>query len=136
VIGDILPALDELRVAAESMMTSTCTIRRPDGGSTVDPVTLVATPTYLPLPVYRGRCKVQSRALAVDSQESAGSVTTVQRLEVHVPVGAGPFEPFDVVEVTASRNPHLVGAQYQVLEDAVKDHQTAKRLSVRRIGAL
>lgn len=135
IADDIAAALPELQAHAESMMTSTCVVRRPDGGSAVDPATLVATPTYLPDAIHVGRCKVQTRVLVISAEDTAESKITVQRLELHVPVTAGPFEPYDVAEITSSRQPHLVGARYQIQEDDVKEWQTAKRLSVLMVGS-
>ena len=107
------------RAAAEALFDCTCEVLRPTGETTTDPVTLTVVPV-LDRPLLfidpagvranTGRCKVQTRALVINAEESAESTTTVQRLEVHVSAMAGPFEPFDVIRIVSSeQQPHLVG---------------------------
>jgi hypothetical protein len=114
-------------------MSSTCTVRRVSGSST-DPATGVVTPTYTS--VYTGPCKVQSTPgnAWAGSPEAGGHSFTVQSLELHLPVSAGPVRVGDVVDVTADPNDaQLVGRRYRVVAEHHKSWATAQRVPVEEV---
>lgn len=124
----IARTLPKLRAEAESRMNSTCSVTRP--GETGDPITGTTSATD----VWSGKCRVKSlarrQAAAVDV--STSSVTIIDD-EVHVPVHVGPFRVGDVVEITASPNPLLVGVRYRITSLHEADDTTAQRLPVERL---
>lgn len=79
---------------------------------------------FTDLPVYSGKCKVQSQRPYESVINSASRPAVVQRLEVHVPIGAGPFQIGDVFTVAGHPYPLRVGG----VDD--KTIQTAQRLLV------
>lgn len=123
----ILATLPRLRAEAEALMTATATIYRKTG-QTRDGVRLVAVWTA----VYTGRCKVQTYEAHEQQQGTqSGATATAQRSQVHVPVGAYSPEPGDVVKLTASRDPHMVGRLWRVVVRwPAKEHATAYRAHV------
>lgn len=120
-------ALAAGRREAEALMLDSCTIRR-----VVDVLTDAdGNDIAVYESVYAGRCKVQTYEPYERSPESGGRTVVVQRYSVHVPVGAGPFLPGDVITITASRfATHAVGATYRVAGLHEKTFQTAQRLLV------
>lgn len=124
--GDITAALLELRALAESLMVDTCTITAPGEGDP-DPV----TGDVPRVPVYSGRCKVQSFDAQESNPEAAGTVYTVQRYRVDVPVGS--FAPVVGAEVTMTAvtlDPFLIGRKYRVVGLLHKSMATAYRMAV------
>lgn len=122
---DLTAALPELREQAESRMTATCTVDRPDG--TPDPVTGV-TPADR---VYDGRCRVQTWEPHESETDAGARRRTSQRYSVHVPVGSFAPRRDDIVIVTVSADdPHLVGRRYRVAALLHKEAATAYRLGV------
>lgn len=120
IADDLLAALPRLQEAAESLMVSPCTIRRP---SSVEPDPVTGADTEVPgALVYDGGCKLQSREGEIRNGEVADSTTTTQRWEVHVPVSSGPYLKGDVVTV--------LGRKFRVEGLHVKTWQTAQRLPV------
>lgn len=123
----ILAALPELRRQAESLMTATATIYRKTGQSR-DGVLVTALWTV----AYEGRCKIQTyepHEQPVGTQ--TGASATVQRSQVHVPVGDYMPEPGDVVKLTDSRDPHMIGRLWRItVRWPAKEHATAYRAHV------
>jgi len=84
--------------------------------------------------VYTGRVKIQSGATQESTPEAGGATLTVQRSEVHFPVGA--FVPAigQVVTVTAAAlDPLLIGRVFRVVALLHKSAATAYRLSVTEV---
>ena len=132
-LGDaIATALPRLRAQAESLMRDTIRADRqtgttPDGlGGDVPVLTTL----------YTGRGKVQSQAVQQLNPEAGGHVYTVQRYEVHLPVGS--FSPAvgDLLSVTtAADNPELTGRVFRVTALMHKSQPTAYRLAVEEVVA-
>ena len=116
---------------AEALMKSRGTCTRKE--SVRDPITYVTTeresvvygPKILP---WRGICKIQSFRPYETAIASGGRELIVQRTEVHVPVGAGPFKIGDVWVIEG--HPHLL--RVAGLDD--KTTQSAQRLLVDQIS--
>lgn len=128
---DVLAALPALRSEAEGLMVETCTASRPgipftdDGGVVITPV----------VEVYAGRCKIQSATAQAASPVAGGHAFTVERLQVHFPVGAAPATG-DTVLITASLlDPTLVGLTFRLVEQARGSHRTAARWNVELVTA-
>lgn len=127
--------LEKARRNAESLMIDRCTVSRP-GESTTDPSTgLPATGTEQ---VYEGCCKVQtSGGLASEQTEGSaaqamGAVSLVWSLYVHFPYDTSGLRAGDVVEVTESANPLLVGRRFRLVSpQSEKTHATACRWNVK-----
>lgn len=126
-LGDDLAAvLPSLQAQAESMMVTPCRVRR-ILSVTPDPITGADVITYAEPDPYEGVCKVQDKDLVPSPEQIPGATIPTFRLEVHVPVGAGPFEVGDIVEVldgeTVTRSLRIAGLHR-------KSWQTAQRLPV------
>ena len=127
--------LAKARANAECLMTDRCTVTRP-GESVTDPDT--GLPTTGTEHVYEGRCKVQtSGGLASEQTEGSaaqamGAVSLVWSLYVHFPYGTPGLRAGDVVEVTESANPLLVGRRLRLVSpQSEKTHATACRWNVK-----
>ena len=128
-LGDALvDVLPELREMAESLMTDTCTVKWPTSSS-VNQTTGVETVTYRT--DYTGKCKFQDGGTQAMTAEAGGAVFTVERPEVHFPIGA--FTPLigHVIERTvAPLDPSLVGHPVRVSSLPRGSQRTAMRLGV------
>ena len=127
--------LERARGNAESLMTDECTVVRPSGAVT-DPATGEVRPDNSH--VYAGHCKVQtSGGLASENTGSSaaqamGAVSLVWSLYVHFPYGTPGLRAGDVVEVTESANPLLVGRRLRLVSpQSEKTHATACRWNVK-----
>ena len=117
------------RRRAERLMTAECVVRRPTGEMVTDPETFELIPEYTV--VYQGRCKPQTYDPHEMAREVAGGTQIVQRSNVHFPVGAFRSKTGDVITVTDSTDPLLVGRSYQIVQEVpVKEHATAYRVFV------
>ena len=123
------------RAAAESLMVDTCTIRRGGG----EPVWSDAANDYTEpagFTVYTGKCKVNTYQAFEQNPDVGERRWTVQRYYLHVPVGAGPFQPGDVATINTSvANPNLPGSVFIVSGLHDKSLQTAQRLLVDEVTA-
>lgn len=127
--------LAKARANAECLMTDRCTVTRP-GESVTDPDT--GLPTTGIEHVYEGCCKVQtSGGLASEQTEGSaaqamGAVSLVWSLYVHFPYGTPGLRAGDVVGVTESANPLLVGRRFRLVSpQSEKTHATACRWNVK-----
>lgn len=127
--------LAKARANAECLMTDRCVVTRP-GVTTTDPDTGLTTTGKEK--VYEGRCKVQtSGGLASEQTEGSaaqnmGAVSLVWSLYVHFPYGTPGLRAGDVVEVTESANPLLVGRRFRLVSpQSEKTHATACRWNVK-----
>ncbi|WP_167199509.1 DUF6093 family protein [Brevibacterium pigmentatum] len=117
------------RARAEQMMKDQCIIRRV-AGEVTDRETGKVVPAYVD--VYTGRCKLQSYEGYEQEKNTAGTALTVQRMSVHLPVGAYRINVGDFVEITDSRlDPLLVGRKFRITQEApFKTFATAYRVFV------
>jgi hypothetical protein len=116
---DLAAILPELRRQAESRMRTPCMVVR-DGELTTDPETGAALVKRDV--VWMGNCRVQQREVLAQVDEAVAATVTTQRIQLHVPVDAGPFRVGDLA---------LVGSRVFRVEGLhVKDEQTAQRLPV------
>lgn len=117
------------RRRAEALMQDQCLIRRVIG-ETTDRETGKVVPLYDD--VYTGKCKLQSYEGYEQEKNTAETALTVQRMSVHLPVGAYRINVGDVVEVTDSRmDPLLVGRKFRITQEApFKTFATAYRVFV------
>lgn len=130
---NILDALRQARADAEALMLDTCTATR-RGAPSTNPTTGAVTTTSTAL--YSGKCKVQASGNAARAAEAAGRTATLERLEVHVPVGSFTPRPGDVVTVTDSGyDPALVGRVYRVTAANLKSAASAYRIPVEEVTA-
>jgi hypothetical protein len=113
-------------------MLDACAITR-NGAPTTDPVTgLPTTPTTT---VYTGRCKVQSAVSQELNPEVGDATFTVQRLSVHLPVGAYAMAVGDVVTIATSFDPLLVDRKFRVVQrQPTKTLATAYRIDVEEVA--
>lgn len=115
-------------------MTDECTVVRP-GEAVTDPNTGEVKPTSTQ--VYAGQCKVQtSGGLASENVEGStaqtmGAVSLVWSLYIHFPFGTM-LRNGDLVTVTKSANPELVGRRYRMISpQSEKSWATACRWNVK-----
>jgi hypothetical protein len=85
--------------------------------------------------VYAGRSKVQARALQGQAPTVGEYAASVLRLEVHLPVSVTGVAVAEVVGVTASADPELVGRRFTVTGLSHKTMLTARRLAVEEVTA-
>jgi hypothetical protein len=122
-------ALLEGRRAAESLMVDECRITAP-GETVTDPDSGEVTNERTV--VYEGRCKVQSKAAAIQSAEAGEASFTVVSREVHIPANAAEIRDGYEVEITASLlNSFTVGKVYRVEGFTPDSFDTAFRLPVK-----
>lgn len=113
------------RAFAEAQMLDMVTVSRSTGDE--DPLTGLPVLT----PVYSGKAKVQTYEAQERAAEVGGGTTTVQRYNVHVPVGSFEPEVGDVVTVAAATlDPNLAGREFVVRALLHKTAATAYRLLV------
>jgi hypothetical protein len=122
------------RFRAESLMTSTCTIRATASIPVTDPdtgeVTFPAGAT-----VYSGKCRVRPVTSRSGSTEDVGGAE-VFTFDYLISV---PFSVTDVAEghrltITASPDPALVGVEVEVQKVDRGEHITARRLSCNEVA--
>lgn len=126
--------LAKARANAECLMTDRCVVTRP-GVTTTDPDTGLTTTGKEK--VYEGSCKVQtSGGLASEQTEGSaaqamGAVSLVWSLCIHFPFGTS-LRNGDLVTVTKSANPELVGRRYRMISpQSEKSWATACRWNVK-----
>lgn len=133
---DIAAALPDMQAQAESMMRTRCRVVRP-GDTIPDPVTGadVTTTTTVFEGVSPG-CKIQDQALQVMAEQVPGATVAVSRLQVHLPVTAGPFRIGDVVETFADDDTAFATPlrRFRVSNIHQKTWQTAQRLPVEELS--
>lgn len=113
------------RRRAEQMMTTQVVIVRP--GDMDDPVTGEPVTT----PLYEGKSKLTSYE-GHESASLAGSrEVSVQRMELHLPVGKVAVRRGDLVTVVGSQDALLVGRQFRITQKApYREYATAYRCTV------
>ena len=104
---------------AERLMTDSCTITRITGVTT-DPTTGAVSETTST--VYSGKCRVQSWQPFEQTPDVGSATPTVQRYQVHIPVGVA-VRIGDQVTMADGR-------LFRIAATHTKTYQTAQRLPV------
>lgn len=109
-------------------MTDACVVTRAGGEPVYDPQTgEYVTPQ---VPIYEGKCRLQSVRAQAANPEAGDVVYTVERVELQLPFGTT-FMVDDVATFTASLlNPDLVDEKYRVTGLGRKSQATAQRFNV------
>jgi hypothetical protein len=119
-----------LRTLANSSMPDTCVITRGTGRGVYDPETNTHGPAGSE-PVWSGRCRVATGVSTEGHEVTVGSLREVLgRYTVHIPHDASPVDVDDVVTVTASADPQLVGQRLSVTSVSLSTVHTHRRLVV------
>lgn len=116
------------RRRAEALMQDQCTISRVVG-ETMDEIGRVVPVTET---VYEGPCKVQSYEGYEESREVIAHSAVVQRMSIHIPVGAYRCSVGDVLTLEKSfMDPLLEGRKFRITQEApFKTFATAYRIFV------
>lgn len=126
----ISDALTKVRELAESLMADTCNVTRADSDTAPDPLTGQSTR----ITVYTGKCKGQVSSSMNLTPEVSGQTLSIQRSELHFPVGAFDMQIDDLAEITASSNPDRVGRKFRITQVApMKTFETAYRVGVEEV---
>jgi len=114
------------RLAAK-LMLETCSVTRRTG-RTLDPATDKDTDTFST--IYAGQCRV--KPLTVSQQVEAGQVAVeLRRYVVAIPMSSpANVRRGDIVTVTVSADPEVVGRPLVVIDIALGELATARRLTV------
>jgi hypothetical protein len=110
---------------AESIMSATCELRQRDGGTTTDPQTGETTPTPGTL-VYAGKCHIRPGSGAPVAIEGGEAFT--YDFQVSLPAAVTGVTGGQLLTVTDSPDPDLVGRLLEVAEVDRGDYRTARRL--------
>lgn len=105
---------------AEAQMIDTCVITRKV--TVTDP--LDHTTTTVDMPIYEGKCKVQTYEPDAIATTSGGRPVSLQEDRLHLPVAAGPFEIGDMAVVEGYPQPYRIDGLIR------KTFMTAQRLKV------
>ena len=111
---------------ALTLMTETCTVSRETRGALS-----TATDTYATsfAAVYAGPCRV--KPAAAEQVRTSGEVAvSTRRYTVSVPLAVATVQRGDVLTVTASADPALVGRPLVVIDFTLGELVTARRLTV------
>jgi hypothetical protein len=118
------------RKQAEALMVSEGVVKRADGTTSTDPVTLVETPNYTT--IYTGKCKYKFPSTIPSVGNIPGAVVTDQRGELSFPVAtSGAIRTNDVWTCTANAlDPALVGVSVRIAGVHSQSLATARRFPV------
>ena len=111
-------------------MVDTCTIRH-QTGVTVNPDTGASEPTYTV--VYTGKCRVQSRNLGTESPNAGQQRVDIYATELQLPISVTGVAVNDLVEITDSLDPDLIGRTLRVNNLFYKTHATSRRLPLEEV---
>lgn len=118
----------EGQAAAEQLMVDSCTITRAGARGSFDST----TGTYSAAAAdtrYTGKCRVKPSALSANQAVQAGErAVSLWPFTVSVPIAVDNVELDDIVTVTASADPSLVGHRLRVRSIARGTYLTARRL--------
>lgn len=127
------PFMATARAAAESLMTSTCSIAPPGVEPVTDPDTGEVT-FPAGVAVYTGPCRVRPGGTRGSTLEVGGAELFTFDYQVSIPFAeVGVLEGHEVV-FTASADPALVGVVVEVQKVERGDHITARRLLCREVS--
>lgn len=117
------------RAAAESLMSSSCTITRPGG----EPVWDDATGTYTdpePVVTYSGKCRIRPAATWGREASAGEADVLLSAFRIQLPFTATGVDTGQKVTVDSSPDPALVGRALIVrFVPDMGDHITARRLT-------
>ncbi|MET0521476.1 MAG: DUF6093 family protein [Jiangellaceae bacterium] len=112
---------------AEAGMDDRCLIRIRTG-ETVDQNTAEVVPTYDT--IYEGKCRVQQTNIQAAEEDAGQAALLMVRLQLQLPVSATGIEPDMDVDITASRDPDLIGRPYVVRDLFHKTDATSRRIGI------
>lgn len=122
------------RARAESLMSSTCTIRKNDGSQTTDPSTGEVTPGAGTV-VYSGKCRIKPGSTQSQSQSRGGAETFEFAFIVSVPFGATGIRAGHLVAIDGSPDPDAVGLLLEVQPTRFAgDNITARRFGCNEVA--
>ena len=117
------------RAMADSLMQSTCIIRRASGPPVRDPETGTTGPSLVT--IYEGPCRVRFGVGSPREVDQAGQRFAEQSPTVWLPVHASGIRVDDAGELTA--NPHApedVGTTFRIAGIHAQTHSTSRRFPV------
>ena len=121
------------RRLAESLMTSTCTIRERGTEPVTDPETFEVT--FPPgAVVYSGKCRVRPAGREAQTGTSGGAEVFTFDYLVSVPFSVADVDEGHLLTVDASPDPALVGVSLEVQKVDRGDNITARRLSCNEVA--
>lgn len=121
------------QVLAESLMLDTCTISRA-GAETFDDATGTYSDTEST--VYSGKCRLKPSVLSADRvAQAAERQIALWPFSVSLPVDVTDVELDDVVTVTASQDPSLVGVRLRIRSVARGTYLTARRVDCEEVSS-
>ena len=124
-------AIARWRSREQRLFRSTCTVTRAAAGRTFDPSTNTYTAAAAAT-VYSGPCMVRRTDRSGNDTEAGEREVRLQDLEVKLPADTAVAEG-DVVTVTASPDPALVGKTLRVTDVLSDDWQVNRRLAVEEV---
>ena len=132
-VDDVAHALPELRAQAESLMTSTCTIRE---SATGEPVTGPDGEVTFPpgAVVYSGPCRIRPVSPQGRSVEAGGGEMFAFDYLVSVPFVATGIREGMPLHIDASPDPAAVGLDLEIQQVARGDNITARRLACSEVA--
>ena len=126
--------LDHLTAAAtrveDRLMVDTCQITAP-GDEVYDPATDTFTTTGGAVR-YDGKCFVNTAAVPTKPGEFAGAQVQIDVFRARVPREVTTIQEGDIFTVTASRDPNLVGAAFDVADVRHSTFDVTRMLQLRR----
>lgn len=116
------------RLAAEALMVDTCTITRPTTTTTTNPDTGAVTRTTTT--VYSGKCRMRLPSPVARPDVVGGAQEFLQHPVLSLPATTTGVQIDDLVTMTASLLPGLVGRVFHVRAQPGQTHETAARFEV------
>lgn len=113
--------------AAEAGMADACTIQHPTGESTAPGAVITAT---YGTAFYTGKCQVQTQSETGQSVDVGEAARIVTRRVVRLPTTVVDVLEGDLITITASLDPALVGKKYTARDIEAKTFLTARRVTV------
>lgn len=128
----IAGALGYGRRAAESRMTSSCTITRPGDEVVWNPETMQNE--NVPVTVYTGRCRVRAAGQQDRAENAVDQSFMASQYVLSLPVvGSEGVRRDDTVTITGCpEDAALVGDVFRVVAESAGSQMTARRLTVTR----
>lgn len=129
-MSDLDGLLSQGRAAHEELLIDACTITRASP-PTLNRTTSVQTPGTS-VPLYSGKCRLKAQRMPRDAQ-AGEELQVVARYELALPFGLLPPSALrvgDVVTMTSSADPRLIGQVLHVLAVDYGSTATAWRITV------
>ena len=118
-------------LASRRLMVDECTVTRVTGKPTSRTTMRVTQATT---EIYAGVCRVRPEATQASQVELVERAAFTRRLLVSLPHGTTGVAVDDVVVITTSVDPELVGARLVVRAVDAGTHRTARRLSCEEVS--